>query len=138
MFEGFLLMVAIPSFFNMIYYAIGSPSGDNNTNGILFFYTRFLVKKRLNKLSIYNTFAQGNSLEEDVLLKKDCDTLDLQRALPLFTYENALGICPTCSYFWFSILFLFIPLLVLGYTFIVSFGLTMVSNIISKIFIKYI
>jgi hypothetical protein len=138
MFEGLLLTLAIPALFSILYYAIGSPNGIQNANAILFSYTRFLVRKRLERTGLFETVIYTNTSEEDVILKRQGYLLDLDRALPLFTYENAIGMCPTCSYVWFSALFLFLPLLALGHNFLVAISLTMISNVISKIFIKYI
>lgn len=138
MIEAALYTISIVSLFRILYYAIGEPSHSQNPQAILSCYTDWLAKKTLSNYGLdYYQPNIGKAIEE-AESANDCWGLNLNKAMPLFKWQFVLGICPVCTFFHISFLFIFLPLLLTGTPLLTAFFFYTTSNILNKIFIKWI
>lgn len=139
MYLGLLYTLGVISLFRILYYAIGEPSSESpNPLSILYLYTRFLVNRTLRKYGINNVYIAGNTLVENKLMRIDADLLDLQNAKKLMGVYNALGFCPICTFWWFGIFAILLPLIFyFNLPILASVSIYFISNLLNKIIIKW-
>lgn len=133
-----LLSISVTFAFRILYYAIGEPSNIYNPKAIFANYTYFLAYKRVTKYE-----SVDYKLDGDIIwIKKqmlDVKRMVVSNAMDLFTYEYMLGICPICTFFWVSFLFILIPsLLFLNVNFLLAFTFFISSQILNKILVKWL
>lgn len=138
-----LYCISIISAFRIFYYAIGEPSHEYNPQALLSGYTFWIAYNTLVKYRCADQIkdalrqSQLHYGEQKVLVMNDIKRQAVQQATPLFNVEMIKGICPTCTFFWVSIALILVPLLIMGQPFIIAFSFAMISNILSKLTIKY-
>lgn len=124
----------------MIYYAIGEPSHAQNPQAIFKGWVTFLVYHRNKKAK--GVIGDSVITDGDAVLVaeqlQDIWTSRLNTIMPLFTYEMVLGICPICTFWWYSFITIAIPLFIIGTPFWIVFFLYTFSQILNKILIKWI
>lgn len=140
MLEAIFYTLSITFLFRLFYYAIGEPDSSQNPQAILSSYVLFLSENRLHKSGIEVTQSVDEQLDtiSQAEQKQDLYRSTLNYAMPLFTYEFILGICPICTFFWVSILLILIPTLLVGTSFLTALFLMSSANILNKILIKWI
>lgn len=106
----FLILAVTPAL--LVYFldfTFGRPSDEKpGTNDIFFSYTFALCKWRLKRMNAWAALAgQYNdgigkikSAVELAQFKKSFKKIVFDTARPLFTWENAAGMCPICFHFW--------------------------------------
>lgn len=134
-----LLAVSVTFMFRLFYYAIGEPMGDYNPHSIFSKYSYMLCLNRLKKLdSSIEYKVEADNKEMFNVQVKDIMGLVIERAKPHLTYEYILGLCPTCTFFWLSIITIFIPsIYILDNEFLFSLCVWSSTNILNKIIIKW-
>lgn len=106
MMENIVLIIFIAaisaSFSYMMDFGFGYPgkqfAEDMNPKALLFRWSFFLAKRRLNKRYVDDQRILINDLQEYKL-----HIFGLGREL--FTWENAFGMCQFCCNFWISLIF---------------------------------
>lgn len=102
------LTLSVAILFYFLDYCLGRPASEKpNVKAILFFIPLFFAKRRLRGENL-------NFTEPEVLSKYDKKNIEVQkremiflRGRELFTWENALGMCPVCSHFWLGSIIIF-------------------------------
>lgn len=142
------LIIFVVSISRVMYYAIGEPSHNYNPQSILAGYVKYIS---FRKCVLNGVWKDLYIQETDVCLSQGFDKIHqnqlkfemrkawLNRASILFTYEFILGICPICTFFWVSILFILLPsIFILKLPILLSLAGFGISNIFFKTTIKYI
>lgn len=126
-----IYIIGVVGLFRFLIYAIGEPHYEFNPRSILSFYSYYICLFRLKSLGIneadFNT--TNNTIEEKIFNREAKMSYVVERCRPIAGWVNMLGLCPTCTSFWFMLLFVYMPT-----SSIIYFG---ISLLISKIVIKW-
>ena len=139
-----LLSLTVTFVFRILYYAIGEPSSkEPNPLAILSRYVAYLSAKRLHKEGVVDydanfivyKDAEGERKKE---MYVDLWNLTLNRSMKLFSWENVVGICPTCTFFWLSVITILLPAIIMSnHNYLLASFIWSSSNILNKIIIKW-
>jgi len=107
--EMVLIASAVTIFLN---YCIGKPASDFSPYEIFSSYTVWLSIRRLKNVGLYDQYSEQyhDNLQrvktkyEVISLKNDFKKMLYNAADPYFTWERAVGMCPVCTGFWFSLI----------------------------------
>jgi hypothetical protein len=98
----------------MLDYGLGQPGRENfNIKSLLFSWTYFLAKRRLNKLGLFNNYSAqlilnmdrlaDNTPSEKSIIREEFKRIVVTEAKRHFVYEYAIGMCPICTHFWIAL-----------------------------------
>ncbi len=111
MIETLFLSLVAASLTIFLNYCIGKPGGEFSPYEIFSSYTIWLSIRRLNQVGLYHGYVQQyeenlkrvTNPYEVIQLKNDFKKILYNAADPFFTWERAVGMCPTCTGFWLSL-----------------------------------
>jgi hypothetical protein len=113
--QFFLLSTISAMLIYVLDYGLGKPGDEKpNYKSLLFFWSFFLAKRRLIKMEGWPNLKQqldeqlsmaSTPMQKATVINSFKEIVFIT-ARPFFTYEMILGMCPICTHFWVSLIFL--------------------------------